>query len=114
MNRFLHDAQQILEAAEGASDPDVSILIDGRGIRVITGKSDWPLDSLLAESGASAAYRVSRTSGQVLVEGRSSSETCVLRRRPSQCVARELLADHRNYEVVNRIQCGNEARMLLT
>ena len=114
MNRFLNDAQQILEAAEMAADPDVSILIHGRGIHVVTGKSDWPLASLLAESGATAAYRVSRTGGQVLVEGRSNSETCVLRRKPAQDIVRELLPDRRNYAVVNGIQCGNEARMLLT
>lgn len=111
MSRFLNDAQQIMEAAEMAVDPDVSILIHGRGIRVITGKNDWPLDSLLADSGASAAYRVSRTNGQVLVEGRSGYETCLLRRKPAPDAARELLADRRNYEVIQR---GNEARMLLT
>ena len=94
-----------------AADPDVAILIHGRGIRVVTGKGDWPLDSLLADTGASAAYRVTRNQGQLLVEGRSGYETCLLGRRGAGDAARELLADSRNYEVV---QCGKEARMLLT
>ena len=114
MTRFLSDAERILEVAGQAADADVSILVQGRGIRVIMGKNDWPLDSLLAESGAAAAYRVRRTGGQVLVEGRSGSETCVLRRKPPVNAAQELLTDRRDYQIVNGIQCGSAARMLLT
>src|SRR5579871_2739102 len=79
VSRFLKDAEQILAAAGQAVEPEISILIHAqRGIHLVSGKSDWPLESLLAESGAAAAYRVSRKDGQVLVEGRSGSESCVL------------------------------------
>jgi hypothetical protein len=114
VSRFLKDAEQILEAAGMAAEPEISILIHGGGIHLITGKGDWPLESLLAESGAAAAYRVSRNGGQVLVEGRSRSESCLLRKRTSVAVLRDLFPERRTYEVPERPQCGSEARMLLT
>jgi hypothetical protein len=93
---------------------EISILIHGeRGIHLVSGKGDWPLDSLLADSGAGAAYRVSWRDGQVLVEGRSRSESCVLGRRTSEAVLRDLFPDGRTYELSGP-QCGREERMLLT
>jgi hypothetical protein len=114
VSRFLKDAEQILAAAGQAVEPEISILIHGqRGIHLVTGKGDWPLESLLAESGAGAAYRVSHKDGQVLVEGRSRSESCVLRKKTSDAVLRELFPQRRTYEICGP-QCGSEARMLLT
>jgi hypothetical protein len=110
----LKDAEQILAAAGTAADEDISILIHGqRGIHLVTGKGDWPLESLLAESGASSAYRVSSRDGQVLVEGRSRSESCVLRKKMQAALLRDLLPERRLYEIRGP-QCGSEARMLLT
>lgn len=115
VSRFLKDAQEILEGAEMAVEPDVSILIHGRqGIRVISGKGDWPLASLLDESGATAAYRVSRKNGQLLVEGRSGAETCTLARRSGTSVMRQLLREVPAYEVVEHAQWGSKAKILLT
>jgi len=115
VSRFLKDAEQILEAAGVAVDPEISILIHARGgIHLVAGKGDWPLESLLAESGAAAAYRVSRIAGQVLVEGRSKSETCLLRKKMSGALLRNLCPESRMYEVVDQAQCGSAARMLLT
>jgi hypothetical protein len=115
VSRFLKDAEEILEAAGMSAEPEISILIHGRGgIHLVTGKGDWPLESLLAESGAAAAYRVSRRGGQVLVEGQSQSESCLLRKRTSDAVLRDLFPERRMYEVLDRPQCGSEARMLLT
>src|SRR5262245_22136227 len=109
VSRFLKDAEQILAAAGTASDPDISILIHGhRGIHLVAGKSDWPLESLLAESGAGAAYRVSQRDGEVQVEGRSLSESCLLHRRTPDAILRELLPDRRLYELRSP-QCGTEA-----
>lgn len=114
MSRFLKDAEQILTAAGSADEPEISILIHGRsGIHMVMGKGDWPLESLLAESGAGAAYRVSHRDGEVRVEGRSRSESCVLRKRISGSVMRDLLPEARHYEVFGP-QCGSEPRMLLT
>jgi hypothetical protein len=110
----LKDAEQILAAAGQAAEPDISIMIHGqRGIHLVSGKSDWPLESLLAESGAGAAYRVSRKDGQILVEGRSGSESCVLRKKTSAALMRDLFPERPMYEICGP-QCGSEARMLLT
>ena len=115
MSRFLSDAEQIFAAAGMAADPDISILIHGRGgIHMVAGKGDWPLESLLAESGAAAAYRVSRNGGQLLLEGRSKSESCVLRKKTSASVLRDLLPERKMYEVLDHPQCGSAARMLVT
>ena len=96
-------------------EPEISILIHGRGgIHLVAGKGDWPLESLLAESGAAAAYRVSRNGGQLSVEGRTSSETCLLRKRMSDAVLRDLLPERRHYEVLESAHCGSAGRMLLT
>ena len=127
VSRFLKDAEEILKAAAMTAETEISILIHPRGgIHLVTGKEDWPLESLLAESGAAAAYRVSRHCGQVLVEGRSQSESCMLRRRASPAVLRELLPEKQTYQVLERSPygsevtaiegawCGNGARMLLT
>jgi hypothetical protein len=115
VSRFLKDAEQILQVAGMATEPEISILIHGSGgIHVVTGKGDWPLESLLAESGAAAAYRVSRNGGQVLVEGRSRSESCLLRKRTCDAVLRDLFPERRMYEVLDHPQCGSAARMLLT
>ena len=114
VSRFLKDAEQILAAAGMADEPEISILIHGRrGIHLVAGKGDWPLESLLAESGAGAAYRVSHKDGEVRVEGRSRAESCVLRKRTSDRVLRDLLPEQRLYEVLGP-QCGREERMLLT
>ncbi len=115
VSRFLADAQRILEAAGAASDPDIAILIHERdGIRVVCGKGDWPLASLLRESGASAAYRVSRIQGLLTVEGASASETCMLQRSSKKKTVPTFLKSRPAYEIVGGTQCGREARILLT
>ena len=85
-----------------------------RGIRVVTGKDDWPLESLRQEAGAAAAYQVRRQGQTVMVEGRSGPEQCLLRRKLPRTVLRDLLPDRRNYHVITPPQWGKAARMLLT
>jgi hypothetical protein len=115
VSRFLNDARRILEAAETAEEPDIAILIHRRqGIQLVCGKGDWSLPSLLSESGAAAAYRVSRRDGQLQVEGTSETETCVLQKKTGKRVLRELLEERRAYEVVGPDQWGSAARILLT
>ena len=72
MGRFAENALRIFEAAESIGDageaPDMAILIsEGGGIRMISqsGQSDWPLESLRVEHGASMAYRVTRSDAKV-------------------------------------------------
>ena len=81
MSRFLENAREILEVAEGVlsageTPSNVSILMTaGRGIRVIA-ESDWPLESLQREHGADMAFRVSGTQDKVSVDGRTGFRTC--------------------------------------
>lgn len=92
MSRFVDYAHEILDAAESAGTcSDVTILLGPNGIRMIA-DSDWPLDSLLMEHGAEAAYRVSENRGKVRVEGRELSRTCVFESVPMAHTARLMLA----------------------
>lgn len=87
MDDFLRDGESLLEAAAGAAgwdqpDGPLAVLIGRDGtIRAVAG-SDWPLDSLAAEHGARAAYRVTRAGGRVRVEGRSGRRKLVLEQDP--------------------------------
>ncbi len=83
MDEFLRNGQNLLETAgaaragAGVSGP-LSILIGADGaIRTIQ-HTDWPLESLAREHGARLAYRVSRASGKVRVEGRGPGRTLLL------------------------------------
>ena len=101
MTGFLDNAQRILETAVSAGDnagtESLAILIgaDG-GIHMVMG-SDWPLHTLQAHHGASAAYRISRSGAQVRVEGKSRTGSCLLQSEPPASVARRLLADRPRY-----------------
>jgi hypothetical protein len=102
MTDLLRNAERIFETATSAAGSelesgDLAILVgqDG-GIRMVMG-TDWPLDSLQAHHGASAAYKVSRTASQVRVEGKSRTSSCVLESQSASAVARRLLADSPRY-----------------
>lgn len=80
MSGFLRNAKNILEAAQGAGPDasDMTILIGAEGeIRMIAG-NDWPLEALQRHQGAAMAYRVSRKSGHVTVEGTAAGQSCRL------------------------------------
>ncbi len=51
----------------------------------------WALPSLLADRGAKTAYRVTRASGGVSLEGRHGSESCLLRSESPAETSRQLL-----------------------
>lgn len=82
MSRFLEHAANLLEAAESAvqsgnTPSHMTILVGCEGgIRMIA-DSDWPLDSLQNQHGATMAYRVSNEYEKVRVEGREGLRTCL-------------------------------------
>jgi hypothetical protein len=81
VSRFLQDAGEIFDAASHAADDGsgaLTILIHAQGQIHIVNGSESPIDSLQAQHGCSTAYRVTRGSGQVRVEGRNGSSRCVL------------------------------------
>jgi hypothetical protein len=73
---LLRDAERILETAASTDGVELesgnlAILIGHDGaIRMLRG-TDWPLESLQAHHGSSAAYRVTRIGSQVRVEGKN-------------------------------------------
>ena len=102
---FLDNARNILDAAErvyfsAGSLEETSILIaPGGAIRVISGASDWPLESLRVHHGARMAFRVSQRDGRVQLEGRAGSRTCLFEAGKPDGAARLLLANTRHYEL---------------
>jgi hypothetical protein len=96
VSRFLDDARAIFEAAESASRSgqpvsDFTLLIGNDGALQMLADSDWPLDRLLAERGARAAYRIGELSGRVRLEARSGAQTCTFESESPRAVARTLL-----------------------
>jgi hypothetical protein len=118
VSRFLDNAERILEVAQaGVDEPqDLAIVIESRGGMRMLAAPDSPLAALLAESGAAMAFRIRREAGNVRVEGRSATETCMLERRSATRSARELLRDQPRYELLTpgRYRIGNAAKILLT
>ena len=99
---LLANAQRIFETAtsvagEELESGELSILIGYDGAIRMVQCSDWPLDSLERRHGARAAYRVQRTAGQVRVEGKSGTASCLLKTDRTSAVARRLLADRPRY-----------------
>lgn len=85
-----------MEAAEcavqaGHTPSHLTILLGCEGgIRIIA-ESDWPLDSLQAQHGATAVYRVSEANEKVRVEGREGARTCVFESPTGPSPARMIL-----------------------
>jgi hypothetical protein len=79
---FLSDAAQILDAAQAAAvarqDCDLAILVGPQGSIRVVEADGWATDSMRAHYGADRAYRVTRRSGKVRVEGRSFGLKCLL------------------------------------
>jgi hypothetical protein len=99
VSAFLKHAEEIFAAARtaGPEDCDMAILVnrDG-GIHMIAG-ADWPLEPMRLHYGASAAYRVNRTGGQVKLEARRANESCTLIADQPARAARNGLADFPRY-----------------
>ena len=96
MNGFLDNANSILQTAEdgmrsGHTPTDFVILLGcDAGIRMVA-DSDWSLDALQAEHGASTAYRVSMRADHVRVEGKESGRYCRLETEAPARIVRLLL-----------------------
>jgi len=96
LDAFLANAEEILETAgiyagwQGDAS-DLTFLIAPEGSIRIIAASDWPLESLCRERGATAAYRVSRSAGRVAVEGCSLGRRCFLESESPADTARRLL-----------------------
>jgi len=92
VSKFTDDALNILDAAESAATcSHTTILIGQDGHIHMIAESDWPLDSLTLHHCARTAYRVTEHRGQVRVEGREGTRTCVMESSKPAQVARFLL-----------------------
>jgi hypothetical protein len=83
VNRIWEDAASIFETATATRDAgqsEIAILIDDqKGLRIVDA-SGWGLDALRREYQAATAYTVKRTASSVVVEGRSGSDHCTLKK----------------------------------
>ena len=100
MSQFLDNAANLLDAAESAvqfgNPPSHLTILLGceGGIRMIA-DSDWPLDSLQNEHGASMAYRITQEHEKVRVDGREGLRTCRVETPNHNLAARLILGGYR-------------------
>ncbi|QOY87467.1 hypothetical protein [Paludibaculum fermentans] len=104
MTSLLHNAKQLLETAAGSVEAgldtgDWTVFIGPQGGLQMVAGADYALANLSADRGASAAWRVSRHSGTVRVEGLAGTDHCVLESRPRTATLHRLLSDVRLYEL---------------
>ncbi|SRR5258708_4795957 len=103
MDRFLDNAARILEGGRSAAQADCNtqtawtVILDSRGAVRMIADSDWPLDSLARENGATMAYRVSQSGSHVKVDGIAQGRRCALETEKPANVAKWLLSDRRQY-----------------
>jgi hypothetical protein len=80
VNAFLRNAEELFTTArqDAGEDCQFSVLVgaDG-GIHMVFG-SEWGLEPLRQHHGAREAYRVTRSAGCVVLEGRSTGASCRL------------------------------------
>jgi hypothetical protein len=99
VSAFLRQAKEIFTEARraGPEDCDMAILVnrDG-GIHMIAG-ADWELEPMRLHYGASAAYRVNRSGGDVKLEARRANEICTLVSNPSLRARNHSLTDFPQY-----------------
>jgi len=94
---FWVDAESLFETARhgvlsGSPDCDLAVLIGDRGGIQMLEAAGWTMPGLVAHYGAQTAYRITRERGSVRLEGRSRSETCVLKSVAPAEIAHDLLA----------------------
>ena len=87
MDVFFADAEHLFEVARAAaveSPADTAVLLHRDGSIRISSASGWATAAMLAASGATAVYRITRDTDGVRVEGKSNLRSCVLEaRQPS-------------------------------
>ncbi len=101
---LLDNARRILETAVRCTEPgpgseDWTVFVGPHGgLQMIAG-SGHSLESLRWSQGAISAWRVSRSDGQVRVEGREGRHTCLLESPVGNGHIQRLLSDVRLYEL---------------
>lgn len=113
MSRFTEQAASILATAEAAAwrgeqCADLTILIGQDGGIHMLSDTDWPLDSLTSHHGAKAGYRVIQRNGEVRVEGREGTRTCLLVGQAfTPAAVRSLLKPQAKLEPSAALLCGS-------
>ena len=102
VNQLLDNANNILDAAEsmrvaGHTGDDWSILVGSQGAIHMVSGSDWPLEALRFQHGATQAYRVSQKDDQIQVEGKDGQRDIMIRSQAQNHVLKLLLPERRDY-----------------
>jgi len=65
--------------------------------------SDWQLEALRLHHGAEAAYRISRSGGQLRLEARSAGESCLLQAEKPGPAWHTVVPDFPRYLTVSQL-----------
>jgi len=78
VNAFLRNAEELFATArqDEGEDCQFSVLVGTDGGIHMVYDSDWGLEPLRQHHGAREAYRVTRSGGRVVLEGRSAGACC--------------------------------------
>jgi hypothetical protein len=101
MDSFLENAQRIFEVAASASrdsSDDFALLIQPDGGLHFVMESPFSLEAAAVYTGATTAYRITRSGGGVRVEGRSAGRGCVVETRDAR---KTLFPDQALYRITS-------------
>jgi hypothetical protein len=90
VSAFLKNAEEIFAVAQhaGPDGGEFAILVNRDGGIHMLEMAGWELEPLRQQYGAQAAYRVTRTCGQVRLEARTSTESCMFKGdKPARCLS---------------------------
>ena len=103
VNQLLENANRILDAAEsmrvaGHTGADWSILVGSQGAIHMVSGSDWPLEALRFQHGATQAYRVIHKDDEIQVECKDGQRDIRIRSQAENHLLKLLLPERRDYQ----------------
>jgi hypothetical protein len=101
MDDVFENAQRIFDVAKSGpvgDNSDFALLIRPDGGLHFVMESPFSIDAAAIHAGAQSAFRITRSSDGVRVQGRSFGTDCVLEQRN---VSRELLRDQAHYRITS-------------
>jgi hypothetical protein len=105
MDNVFENAQRIFDVAMSGGNGDNSdfaLLIRPDGGLHFVMESPFSIDAAAIHAGAQSAYRITRSSHRVRVQGRSFGRDCVLEQQLTGAkVSRELLSDQALYRITS-------------
>lgn len=106
MERFASQAASIFQAADavfqrGEHPTPITLLFDTHGSMRLICNSDWPLDRICQEHGASMAYQVAPDKEVLRLEGQCGERRIIYETGRKSEKIRRLLANHAEYALMD-------------